>query len=209
MDYDFSLFLIGVRSWNQMTIYKEYEYNRQIKVGKILEGYKGNLFHKFYDNSKSLAENVEHRCLEGIEKDDWQAFLEYHLEEDMLLYTHVGGSKSLARRTEKEEIRHGRHFSRGEMWTMVHRRKDGSYIHDDARALSSYGGQIEEYQKEIVELKAAEEKKKRQTMENLLRFLTQQRGDDLSYEITSEMNILGSGPAASHPRPSSDNLDTF
>ncbi|MED6209240.1 hypothetical protein PIB30_052816 [Stylosanthes scabra] len=70
MDYDFSLFLIGVRSWKQMTVYKECEYNRKIKVGKFLEGYMGNLFHKFYDDSKSLAENVEHRCPEGIDKDD-------------------------------------------------------------------------------------------------------------------------------------------
>ncbi|MED6160293.1 hypothetical protein PIB30_050202 [Stylosanthes scabra] len=176
-------------------------------------------------------------------------------------YTHVGGSKSLARRTEEEEIRHDRHFSRGQMWTIVHRRKDGSY--DDARSIgeaiadiesqdestnelsqndslaqvlgkeysgrvrsvgpgpcptklfgstsqqSSYGRQIEEYQKEIIELKAeaAEEKKKSQRIVNLLRFLVQRQGDDLPPEIGSEMNALGSRPADSHTTPSHDNPD--
>ncbi|MED6209244.1 hypothetical protein PIB30_052820 [Stylosanthes scabra] len=74
---------------------------------------------------------------------------------------------------------------------------------------SSYEEQIEEYQKEIVELKAAKEKKKRQTMENLLRFLRQRRGDDLPPEIASEMNALGSGTVVSHIGPSSNNPDTF
>ncbi|MED6126400.1 hypothetical protein PIB30_077993 [Stylosanthes scabra] len=55
------------------------------KLGKIWRDTRGNLFNKFYDDSKSLAENVEHRCPEGIDKDDWKAFLEYHLEEDTLI----------------------------------------------------------------------------------------------------------------------------
>ncbi|MED6200165.1 hypothetical protein PIB30_082480 [Stylosanthes scabra] len=74
---------------------------------------------------------------------------------------------------------------------------------------SYYGRQIEEYQKEIVELKAKamEEKKKRQTMENLLRFLMQRQGDELPPEIASGMNVLGSGLAASHTRLCSNNPD--
>ncbi|MED6185436.1 hypothetical protein PIB30_057046 [Stylosanthes scabra] len=147
-------------------------------------------------------------------------------------YTHVGGSKTLARREEEEEQRHGRELSRGELWTMVHKRSDGSYIHDDARVVgehsgrvrgvgsgpcltqlfgqtsqsSSHGVQIHEYQKEIVKLKAeaAEEKKKMQTMENLLRFLIQRKGDDLPPEIASQMNALGNGPTTSHTSPSSE-----
>ncbi|MED6120177.1 hypothetical protein PIB30_018576 [Stylosanthes scabra] len=134
MANDFSLFPIGVRSWRQMIIYKDREYNRQIKARKNLEGYKGNLFNKFYDDSKSLSENVQHRCSEGIDTDDWQAFLEYRLEEDTL------------------EIRHKRYFSRREMWTMVHRRKDGSYIHDDARAICEEIDEIESRDESINKL---------------------------------------------------------
>ncbi|MED6198699.1 hypothetical protein PIB30_069043 [Stylosanthes scabra] len=115
--------------------------------------------------SLSIAENVQHRCPEGIDEDDWQAFLEYRLVKDTLekcrknaenrakqTYTHVGGSKSLARRTEEEEIRHGRHFSRGDMWTIVHRRKDGSYIHDDARAIGEAIADIESRDESTKEL---------------------------------------------------------
>ncbi|MED6217059.1 hypothetical protein PIB30_014043 [Stylosanthes scabra] len=79
-------------------------------------------------------------------------------------------------------------------------------VHHNSQVM---GGQIEKYQKEIVELKAdaAEEKKKRQTMENLLRFLMQWQGDDLPPEIASEMDALGSGTTVSQTRPSSDNPD--
>ncbi|MED6160618.1 hypothetical protein PIB30_053106 [Stylosanthes scabra] len=59
------------------------------------------------------------------------------------LYTHVGGSKTLARRTEEEEKRHGRSFSREEMWTMVHKRSDDSFIHDDAQAIGEAIAEIE------------------------------------------------------------------
>ncbi|MED6193215.1 hypothetical protein PIB30_017181 [Stylosanthes scabra] len=98
------------------------------KLGKIWKDTRGRLFHKFYDETKSLDENVEHRYPRGINPDHWRAFLEYRLEEDTLekcitntanrakqLYTHVGGLKTLARRTEEEEKRHERFFSMGEM----------------------------------------------------------------------------------------------
>ncbi|MED6169472.1 hypothetical protein PIB30_021604 [Stylosanthes scabra] len=91
---------------------------------------------------------------------------------------------------------------------MVHKKKDGSYIHEDAwtiaeaiqeikgcdrsskklsqndslAQINNHGTQqtsstshvdVDGYQKEIVELKveAAEEKRKKQTMENLVRYL--------------------------------------
>ncbi|MED6184233.1 hypothetical protein PIB30_045478 [Stylosanthes scabra] len=161
MVIDFAAFLIHVRSWKHMTIYKEREYDRQIKVedqkaakkvildklGKIWKDTRGRLFYKFYDKTKSLDENVQHRCPSRINLDRWRAFLEYRFEEDTLekcrtntanrakqQYTHVGSSKTLARRREEVEKRHGRFFNRGEMWTMVHKKSDGSYIHDDAQA---------------------------------------------------------------------------
>ncbi|MED6184510.1 hypothetical protein PIB30_048093 [Stylosanthes scabra] len=79
MANDFSLFPIGVRSWKQMTVYKEREFNRQIKrffyfdddtkeskkkvilfmLGKIWRDTRRNLFHRFYDDSKSLVKNVQ------------------------------------------------------------------------------------------------------------------------------------------------------
>ncbi|MED6182617.1 hypothetical protein PIB30_030235 [Stylosanthes scabra] len=52
----------------------------------------------------------------------------------------------------KREIRHGRHLSRGEIWTMVHRRKDGSYVHDDARAVGEAIAELESRDESTKEL---------------------------------------------------------
>ncbi|MED6201455.1 hypothetical protein PIB30_095190 [Stylosanthes scabra] len=56
---------------------------------------------------------------------------------------------------------------------------------------------VEEYKREIVKLKAeaAEEKKKRQSMEHIVRYLLQMQGDNLPPNIVAEMNSLGSGPS--------------
>ncbi|MED6181499.1 hypothetical protein PIB30_019753 [Stylosanthes scabra] len=258
-------FPIHVRSWKKMTEYKEREYERHIKryfhfevddkkavkgmiltkLGKIWRDTRGRLFHKFYDETKSLDENVERRCPRGINPDHWRTFLKYPLEDDTLkkcitntanrakqLYTHVGDSKTLARRTEEEEKRHERSFSRGEMWTMVHKRRDGSYINEDAQVVGEsiaeiesrdastkelsqndslaqvlgkeHLGRIHEYQKQIAALEArtAEAEKKSQTMEHLIRFLVQRQGGDLPPEIAAEMNALGSGATTSDVSPS-------
>ncbi|MED6187342.1 hypothetical protein PIB30_075489 [Stylosanthes scabra] len=150
------------------------------------------------------------------------------------LYTHVGGSKTLARRTEEEEKRHGRSFSRGEMWTMVHKRRDGSYINQDAQAVGEaiveiesrdpstkelsqndslvqvlgkeHPGLIHEYQKQIaaLEARASVAEKKSQTMEHLIRFLVQRQGGDLPPKIAAEMNALGSGARTSDASSSSE-----
>ncbi|MED6160324.1 hypothetical protein PIB30_050453 [Stylosanthes scabra] len=284
MANDFSLFPIGVRSWKQMAVYKECEFNRQIKrffyfeddtkeskkkvilsmLGKIWRDTRGNLFHRFYDDSKSLSVNVQHQCLEGIDKDDWKAFLKYRLEKDTLekcrknvenrakqTYTHVGGSKSLARRTEEEVLStlsappgEQKKRRQGMVGTSVEERSGLLYIgermgptfmmmhshwcfwkehsgrvrgvglgpyptklFDNTSQQSSYGRQIEEYQKEIIELKAeaVKQKKKSQRIVNLLRFLLKQQGENLPPEIVSEMNALGGEPADSHTRPSFDN----
>ncbi|MED6118943.1 hypothetical protein PIB30_007448 [Stylosanthes scabra] len=265
MASDFSLFPIGTRSWKHMTENKEREYNRQIlrffdfqddakgtkksvilgMLGKMWRDTRGNLFNKLYDDTKSIDDNVKHCCPEEIDQNDWKAFIEYRLEEDTLVR------------------KHGRHASRGEMWTMVHRRNDGSYIHDDARSIgeviadiesrdestkelspndslaqvlgkehsgrvrgvgpgpcltklagsslqqSSYGVQIEEYQKQIVELRAETTKEKKKTLarQNVMKFLVERLGGDLPPEIASQITALGSGPSTSQSGPSSDNAN--
>ncbi|MED6113492.1 hypothetical protein PIB30_071296 [Stylosanthes scabra] len=60
---------------------------------------------------------------------------------------------------------------------------------------------VEEYKRNIVELRAeaAEEKKKRQSMEQIMRYLLQQQGDNLPPNIAAEINSLGSGPSSTDP----------
>ncbi|XP_072054951.1 uncharacterized protein [Arachis hypogaea] len=52
------------------------------------------------------------------------------------LYTHTGGSKSLARLGEEKLERQGRKVSRGELWTLTHKRPNSSYIYDATRVIS-------------------------------------------------------------------------
>ncbi|XP_057746408.1 uncharacterized protein LOC130965664 [Arachis stenosperma] len=181
-----------------------------------------------------MTENLKRKPA-GIEANHWKKFIQYLLIEDTQgkciknainrskqLYTHTGGSKTMARKRHEEEQRQGRHIGRGEGWTMSHKKKNGSYMNEDVRLVgeaiehiesqdpsskefsqndflaqvlgkehprrvrglglgpcpsqcfrniphqSDYGVQIEEYQMEIVKLKAdaaaAEEKAKRQRM---------------------------------------------
>ncbi|XP_052107592.1 uncharacterized protein LOC110274237 [Arachis duranensis] len=60
------------------------------------------------------------------------------------LYTHTGGSKSLARTREEESEKQGRKVGRGEVWILKHKRSDGSYIHEEARKIGEKIYEIEQ-----------------------------------------------------------------
>ncbi|XP_020972493.1 uncharacterized protein LOC107626790 [Arachis ipaensis] len=76
---------------------------------------------KFLDYRNS--EETQEKCKKNAENRSKQ------------LYTHTGGSKSLARLGEEESERQGRIVSRGELYLLTHKRTNGSYIHDAARAI--------------------------------------------------------------------------
>ncbi|MED6131426.1 hypothetical protein PIB30_009907 [Stylosanthes scabra] len=61
---------------------------------------------------------------------------------------------------------------------------------------------VEEYNREIVELKveATEENKKRQSMEQTVRYLLQHQEDNLPPNIAAEMNSFGSRPSSTDTR---------
>ncbi|RYR35246.1 hypothetical protein Ahy_A10g050394 isoform B [Arachis hypogaea] len=177
-------------------------------------------------------------------------------------YPHTGGPKTMERLKDEEEKKQQRRIGRREMFIMTHKKRDGSYINDDAHVvgvnssskeisltdslaqvlgkehLGRVGGlgfgsystkiisnttqqlnsivQIEEYQSEIIELKAAaaeqkaeisklkativehraeaaEEKAKRQTMKNLVKYIIQQQRDTLPPKIDAQLKSLESG----------------
>ncbi|KAF7834754.1 putative transposase [Senna tora] len=49
---------------------------------------------------------------------------------------HTGGSKSIARKRAEMEIEKGAPVSRGDVWTATHKRRDGSFVNDEARLIS-------------------------------------------------------------------------
>ncbi|RYR50924.1 hypothetical protein Ahy_A06g025952 [Arachis hypogaea] len=108
---------------------------------------RNRLYHYCYDPELSLASNIENRP-DGITADHWKRFLDYRNSEETQdkckknaenrskqLYTHTGGSKSLARLGQEESERQGRIVSRGELYLLTHKKTNGSYIHDAAHAI--------------------------------------------------------------------------
>nr|XP_025679024.1 uncharacterized protein LOC112778979 [Arachis hypogaea] len=108
---------------------------------------RNHLFHKVYDKELTFEENLK-RKPSGIKANHWKWFIEYRLKEDTQekcrqnainrskqLYTHTGGSKTMARKRHKEEQRQGRPIGRGEICTMSHKKKNGSYMNEDARVV--------------------------------------------------------------------------
>nr|XP_029150057.1 uncharacterized protein LOC114925612 [Arachis hypogaea] len=94
----------------------------------------------------------------GIIAEHWRWYLDYRYSEDTKkkcrknavnrskqLYTHTGGSKSLARFVEEELERQGRPVGRGELLTLTHKRPNGSYLHDVARAIGERIVEIEQH----------------------------------------------------------------
>ncbi|XP_057745579.1 uncharacterized protein LOC130963488 [Arachis stenosperma] len=116
-------------------------------LGRAWKETKNRLYHRFYDEELSLEENIENRP-DRITEDHWRWFLNYHHSDETQaickknaenrskqLYTHTGGSKNLARCGEEESERQGRRVGRGELYLLTHKRSNGTYIHDAARAI--------------------------------------------------------------------------
>ncbi|XP_072080999.1 uncharacterized protein [Arachis hypogaea] len=108
-------------------------------LGRAWKETRNKLYHHCYDPELSLAANIENRpdgitekCKKNAENRSKQ------------LYTHTGGSKSLARLREEESERQGRTVSRGELYLLTHKRTNGSYIHDAARAIGERNEAIDQ-----------------------------------------------------------------
>ncbi|XP_016177960.1 uncharacterized protein LOC107620293 [Arachis ipaensis] len=116
-------------------------------LGRAWKETRNKLYHHCYDSELTLADNIE--ChLSGIIADHWRWYLDYHNSEETKkkckkntenrskqLYTHTGGSKSMARLGEEESKRQGRRVGRGKLYLLTHKRPNGSYIHDASRTI--------------------------------------------------------------------------
>ncbi|XP_020999535.1 uncharacterized protein LOC110281544 [Arachis duranensis] len=125
-------------------------------MGKSWKDTRLRLYDDYYEPTLSTEENIENRS-PGIDRDHWRWYLDYRakpetkekckknaLNRSKQLYTHIGGSKSLARRREEESEQEGRIVSRGELWIKVHKRSDGSYINDETREIGERLLEIEQ-----------------------------------------------------------------
>ncbi|RYR18874.1 hypothetical protein Ahy_B03g063488 [Arachis hypogaea] len=167
-------------------------------LGRAWKETKNRLYHHCYDPELSLEENIENRpdgitekCKKNAENRSKQ------------LYTHTGESKSLARLGEEESERQGRRVSRGELYLLTHKRANGSYVHDAARAIGG-AWHREKTKRQAVEVEVAAEKTKRQAMEDeaaagkvrmqamesVLICLLQRQGGKLPSDVAAWMSAL-------------------
>ncbi|RYQ89985.1 hypothetical protein Ahy_B09g096337 isoform D [Arachis hypogaea] len=126
------------------------------QMGKSWKDTRGRLFDSHYKPTRTLEQNLEQRP-EGIPRKHWKWFIEYRndpatkakckqntLNRKKQLYTHTGGSKSLARAREEESQLQGRTVGRGELWILKHKRSYGSYIHEEAQRIGEKISELEQ-----------------------------------------------------------------
>ncbi|XP_027187224.2 uncharacterized protein [Cicer arietinum] len=114
-------------------------------LGKKWRDARCRLFKKFYKWDISLEENLQNYP-RSINQDHWTIFVQYRRKTDTvekadknaanrekLKILHTLGSKTLARKRDELELRDGRKYSRGEMYSICHKKSDGSFVNDEAK----------------------------------------------------------------------------
>nr|XP_025628552.1 uncharacterized protein LOC112721729 [Arachis hypogaea] len=94
-------------------------------MGKSWKDTRLRLYDDYYEPTLSTEENIENHP-PGIDRDHWRWYLDYRAKPET--------------KSEQE----GRIVSRGELWVKVHKRRDGSYINDEAREIGERLLEIEQ-----------------------------------------------------------------
>ncbi|XP_059289354.1 uncharacterized protein LOC132042860 isoform X2 [Lycium ferocissimum] len=105
------------------------------------------LWEEFYDPAKCRNEILRNVPV-GIYRDQWAGFVAYRLKEETIelcrrnkeirrkqKIPHTGGSKANSRRRHELLLETGQNPSRGKMFIETHKRKDGSFVNDEARTI--------------------------------------------------------------------------
>ncbi|RYR08083.1 hypothetical protein Ahy_B05g075632 [Arachis hypogaea] len=94
------------------------------RIGKNWKDTRHHLYDRCYKEIRTYEKNLEHRS-KGIVENEWKKFIDYCQKEET---------------KEKEQ---GRLVGRGELFILTHKKKDGSYIHPDARVVSEAIANVE------------------------------------------------------------------
>ncbi|RYR77621.1 hypothetical protein Ahy_A01g002153 [Arachis hypogaea] len=147
---DYGKFPICEESWRHVTT-KEKVYFECVKSWKDT---RLRLYDDYYEPTLSTEENTENRP-PGIDRDHWRWYLDYRANPETkekciksiktAIYTHWRFKKpGLAEGRRGSSEQEGRIVSRGELWIKVHKRRDGSYINDEAREIGERLLEIEQ-----------------------------------------------------------------
>ncbi|RYR32655.1 hypothetical protein Ahy_A10g047189 [Arachis hypogaea] len=105
------------------------------------------IWNEFYDPAQSRDEIVENVPV-GIQRDQWAAFVDYRLKPSTMklcrknkenrskqIIPHTCGAKPNSRRRHELLLETGEAPSRARMYIETHKRKNGSFVNDEARAV--------------------------------------------------------------------------
>nr|XP_016507720.1 PREDICTED: uncharacterized protein LOC107825383 [Nicotiana tabacum]XP_016507721.1 PREDICTED: uncharacterized protein LOC107825383 [Nicotiana tabacum]XP_016507722.1 PREDICTED: uncharacterized protein LOC107825383 [Nicotiana tabacum]XP_016507723.1 PREDICTED: uncharacterized protein LOC107825383 [Nicotiana tabacum]XP_016507724.1 PREDICTED: uncharacterized protein LOC107825383 [Nicotiana tabacum] len=131
-------------------------------LNKKWKEFRLKLYHEAEDPLLS-KEDIIKNVPEGIPMDQWALFVNYRFKEEtkalclrnqrirgQQTLPHTSGAMSLARRRALMK-KQGKEVDRGKVWTETHKRKDGSYVNDQAREI---GERIEEIRRQKPETRA-------------------------------------------------------
>ncbi|KAL4287630.1 hypothetical protein AHAS_Ahas19G0205400 [Arachis hypogaea] len=138
---------------------------------------------------------------EGISREHWRWFIDYRndpatkvkckqntLNPKKQLYTHTGGSKSLARAREEEPPVDRAQMEEAQRM-LFELQAEGTAEKLRRKAVEDKVA-TEKLKKKVIEDEIAAEKTKRQALESVLSFVVQQQGGELPLDIAGRMNSL-------------------
>ncbi|QCD95689.1 putative transposase [Vigna unguiculata] len=111
---------------------------------------KMNLWNRVYDTSLSREQLIAN-VPDGIQKDQWSSFVDYHLSEEYKKLSkrnievrkaqkipHTGGAKLLSTKQHEMVIilNLGRAVGRGELYIETHKKRNESYVNEEARSIA-------------------------------------------------------------------------
>ncbi|RYR65755.1 hypothetical protein Ahy_A03g011680 [Arachis hypogaea] len=207
-------------------------------IGKNWKDSRHHLFHRCYKQIRTYEENLRHHP-KGIDKNDWKKFIDYRLNEETQkkceqntlnrskqVYTHTGGSKTLARKKDEVEAisnverqdGSSKQLSQNDSLAQVLEKEHPgrvralgagpcpTQIFGNAAGIPSGSAESNaEDKRMIAELtaKLEEERAKRQSIHKVLGYVIQQLGGNLPVEIAEELAFVGGTPDSSCVGPSS------
>ncbi|KAJ1420759.1 putative transposase, Ptta/En/Spm, plant [Sesbania bispinosa] len=124
-------------------------------IGKKWKENRLRLYNSHYDPTKSRDENISNPP-KSIPTTKWASFIDYRLKpktqelceknarnRSKLTINHTGGSKKLKRKAAEIMRQTGQPVSRGALYIHTHKKSDGTYINDEARAICEKISEIE------------------------------------------------------------------
>ncbi|TKY50009.1 Flocculation protein FLO1 isoform X3 [Spatholobus suberectus] len=115
--------------------------SRKYRNGKL------KLWSSAFDPSLSREQLIA-KVPDGIQKDQWVSFIDNRLKPEYQelcqknaevrqrqTVPHTSGAKLLSRKQHEMEIELGRPVSRVELYIACHKKKDGSYVNEEARSI--------------------------------------------------------------------------